>query len=40
MRPGADAEVDGALAPDPGRPGLGLEVRWSDAEPYRTHGSR
>jgi L-alanine-DL-glutamate epimerase-like enolase superfamily enzyme len=28
----------GALRPDPGRPGLGLEVRWADAEPYRVHG--
>jgi L-alanine-DL-glutamate epimerase-like enolase superfamily enzyme len=30
--------VGGALVPDPARPGLGLEVRWSDAEPYRVHG--
>ncbi|HEY4463195.1 MAG TPA: enolase C-terminal domain-like protein [Streptosporangiaceae bacterium] len=28
----------GALRPDPGRPGLGLEVRWADLEPYRVHG--
>ncbi len=26
---------DGALRPDPDRPGLGLEVRWADAERYR-----
>ncbi|WP_301175009.1 enolase C-terminal domain-like protein [Actinomadura geliboluensis] len=32
--------VDGALRPDTGRPGLGLEVRWDDAEPYRVYGSR
>ncbi|CAL9344061.1 enolase C-terminal domain-like protein [Streptomyces sp. enrichment culture] len=31
---------DGALRPDTGRPGLGLEVRWADAEPYRVHGTR
>lgn len=28
----------GALCPDPDAPGLGLEVRWQDAEPYRVHG--
>ncbi|TVT26376.1 mandelate racemase [Amycolatopsis rhizosphaerae] len=27
--------VDGALVPDPGRPGLGLTVKWPDLEPYR-----
>jgi L-alanine-DL-glutamate epimerase-like enolase superfamily enzyme len=32
--------VDGALRPDTGRPGLGLEVKWADAEPYRVHGRR
>lgn len=31
---------EGALRPDTGRPGLGLEVRWADAEPYRVHGTR
>jgi L-alanine-DL-glutamate epimerase-like enolase superfamily enzyme len=31
---------NGALLPDPHRAGLGLEVRWVDAEPYRVHGSR
>lgn len=31
---------DGALRPDTGRPGLGLEVRWADAEPYRVRGTR
>ncbi|PRX45892.1 L-alanine-DL-glutamate epimerase-like enolase superfamily enzyme [Prauserella shujinwangii] len=30
----------GALRPDPARPGLGLDVRWADLEPYRVHGSR
>jgi L-alanine-DL-glutamate epimerase-like enolase superfamily enzyme len=30
----------GALAPDPGRPGHGLDVRWPDLEPYRVHGRR
>jgi L-alanine-DL-glutamate epimerase-like enolase superfamily enzyme len=29
---------DGALRPDPGRPGLGLEVKWADVERYRVHG--
>jgi L-alanine-DL-glutamate epimerase-like enolase superfamily enzyme len=28
----------GALHPAPDRPGLGLEVKWADAEPYRTYG--
>lgn len=28
----------GALRPDPGRPGLGVDVRWADLEPYRVHG--
>jgi L-alanine-DL-glutamate epimerase-like enolase superfamily enzyme len=30
----------GALRPDTGRPGLGLEVKWADAEPYRVYGAR
>ncbi|PXY22185.1 enolase C-terminal domain-like protein [Prauserella muralis] len=30
----------GALRPDSGRAGLGLEVRWADLEPLRVHGSR
>lgn len=30
----------GALRPDTGRPGLGLDVKWADAEPYRVHGTR
>lgn len=30
----------GALRPDPGRPGLGVQVRWADLEPYRIHGDR
>ncbi|MBP0456851.1 enolase C-terminal domain-like protein [Streptomyces montanisoli] len=29
----------GALRPDPGRPGFGLDVRWADAERYRTYGT-
>jgi hypothetical protein len=28
----------GALRPDPGRPGLGLDVKWADAAEYRVHG--
>ncbi|MFU8850749.1 enolase C-terminal domain-like protein [Micromonospora sp. SL1-18] len=35
---GVLSPVGGALRPDPSRPGLGLEVRWADAEPYRVHG--
>jgi L-alanine-DL-glutamate epimerase-like enolase superfamily enzyme len=30
----------GALVPDMSRPGLGLDVKWADAEAYRTYGSR
>jgi L-alanine-DL-glutamate epimerase-like enolase superfamily enzyme len=30
---------DGALHPDPARPGLGLEVRWGDLEAYRVYGN-
>ncbi|MEU6772334.1 enolase C-terminal domain-like protein [Streptomyces sp. NPDC046759] len=30
----------GALRPDTGRPGLGLEVKWADAERYRLYGTR
>ncbi|MFC8101752.1 enolase C-terminal domain-like protein [Streptomyces sp. NPDC057363] len=37
---GVPAPDGGALRPDTGRPGLGLEVRWADAEPYRVHGTR
>lgn len=29
----------GALRPDPGRPGLGLDIRWPDAERYRVYGT-
>ncbi|WP_077797376.1 enolase C-terminal domain-like protein [Streptomyces sp. JHA26] len=32
--------VGGTLRPDTGRPGLGLDVKWADAEPYRVHGTR
>lgn len=31
---------DGALRPDTGRPGPGLEVRWADVEPYCVRGAR
>jgi L-alanine-DL-glutamate epimerase-like enolase superfamily enzyme len=31
--------ADGALRPDLDRPGLGLDVRWTDAEPYRSYGA-
>ncbi|MCC9308363.1 mandelate racemase [Kitasatospora sp. RB6PN24] len=37
---GAPSPERGALRPDPGRPGLGLDVKWSDAERYRTYGTR
>nr|WSZ21006.1 mandelate racemase [Streptomyces canus] len=37
---GALSPDGGALRPDTGRPGLGLEVRWADAEPYRVYGTR
>ncbi|MEW2284120.1 enolase C-terminal domain-like protein [Streptomyces sp. NPDC047841] len=30
----------GALRPDTSRPGLGLEVKWPDAERYRVYGDR
>ncbi|HYZ55782.1 MAG TPA: enolase C-terminal domain-like protein [Streptosporangiaceae bacterium] len=30
----------GALRPDPGRAGLGLDVRWADLERYRVYGSQ
>ncbi|MFR0357345.1 enolase C-terminal domain-like protein [Streptomyces sediminimaris] len=30
----------GALRPDTDRPGLGLDVRWADAEPHRVYGTR
>ncbi len=29
----------GRLRPDTGWPGLGPELRWADAEPYRVYGS-
>lgn len=31
---------DGMLRPAADRPGLGLEVRWDDAEPCRVYGGR
>ncbi|WP_051812761.1 enolase C-terminal domain-like protein [Streptomyces sp. NRRL S-340] len=30
----------GALRPDTTRPGLGLDVKWADAEPHRVYGTR
>ncbi|HEX6522550.1 MAG TPA: enolase C-terminal domain-like protein [Streptosporangiaceae bacterium] len=35
---GVLSPAGGALRPDPGRPGLGLSVRWSDLERYRVFG--
>ncbi|GHK04980.1 mandelate racemase [Streptomyces sp. Y2F8-2] len=35
---GTLSPADGALRPDTGRPGLGLDVKWADAEPYRVYG--
>jgi L-alanine-DL-glutamate epimerase-like enolase superfamily enzyme len=35
---GTLAPEDGALRPDPSRPGLGLELKRADAEPFRTYG--
>jgi L-alanine-DL-glutamate epimerase-like enolase superfamily enzyme len=35
---GTLSPVGGALRPDPGRPGLGLEVKWPDLEQYRVYG--
>jgi hypothetical protein len=32
---GALTPVDGALRPDPGRPGMGLELKRQDAEKWR-----
>ncbi|MFI2413839.1 enolase C-terminal domain-like protein [Streptomyces sp. NPDC018947] len=37
---GTPTPAGGALRPDTGRPGLGLDVRWADAEPFRVHGTR
>ncbi|HJP76263.1 MAG TPA: enolase C-terminal domain-like protein [Pseudonocardiaceae bacterium] len=36
---GTLSPVNGALRPDPDRPGLGLDVRWADLDRYRVHGS-
>jgi L-alanine-DL-glutamate epimerase-like enolase superfamily enzyme len=30
----------GTLRPDTGRPGLGLEIKWADAERYRVYGTQ
>jgi L-alanine-DL-glutamate epimerase-like enolase superfamily enzyme len=35
---GTLSPAGGALRPDLSRPGLGLAVRWADAERYRVHG--
>jgi hypothetical protein len=35
---GTLSPAGGALRPDPGRPGLGLEVKWPDLEQYRVYG--
>lgn len=37
---GTPAPDGGALRPDTGRPGHGLEVKWPDAEHYRVYGTR
>ncbi|WNM33215.1 enolase C-terminal domain-like protein [Streptomyces sp. Li-HN-5-11] len=37
---GTLSPAGGALRPDTGRPGLGLDVKWADAEPYRVYGTR
>lgn len=37
---GTLSPADGALRPAADRPGLGLEVKWDDAEPCRVHGTR
>ncbi|GAA2483577.1 enolase C-terminal domain-like protein [Streptomyces longisporus] len=37
---GTLSPVGGALRPDTGRPGLGLEVKWADVEPHRVYGQR
>ncbi|TDE27386.1 enolase C-terminal domain-like protein [Actinomadura sp. 6K520] len=37
---GTLSPAGGSLRPAPDRPGLGLEVRWADAERYRVHGAR
>ncbi|CAM5498712.1 hypothetical protein STENM223S_06280 [Streptomyces tendae] len=37
---GTLAPEGGALRPDTGRPGLGLDVEWSGAEPCRVAGTR
>ncbi|MER6524033.1 enolase C-terminal domain-like protein [Streptomyces sp. NPDC001508] len=37
---GTLAPDGGALRPDTGRPGHGLEVKWPDAERYRVYGTR
>lgn len=35
---GTLSPAGGVLRPDPGRPGLGLEVKWPDLEQYRVYG--
>lgn len=36
---GTLAPENGALTPDPGRPGLGIRLKRQDAEPYRVYGT-
>ncbi|GAA4056051.1 enolase C-terminal domain-like protein [Actinomadura miaoliensis] len=36
---GVPSPSGGALRPDRARPGLGLEIKWADAERYRVHGA-
>jgi hypothetical protein len=36
---GAVRPVNGALRPDPDRPGLGLEFKQKDAEPFQVWGA-
>lgn len=40
MFDGIPSPKAGTLAPDPSRPGLGLELKRRDAEPYRVYGGR
>ncbi|MGW0496012.1 enolase C-terminal domain-like protein [Streptomyces sp. NPDC003007] len=37
---GALSPEEGTLRPDPGRPGLGLEIKWADAEPHRVYAAQ
>ncbi|MEU0400573.1 enolase C-terminal domain-like protein [Streptomyces sp. NPDC006197] len=37
---GTLSPVGGVLRPEPARPGLGLDVKWADAERFRVYGAR